>query len=90
MKHTASAHEAVRALSNIGCVLRERFGERDHVFAVVADGRAGTAMGVVAVRMVQRADAVRQLLWGCGVGGVHAVLRFGLHGIRIEPHEHPT
>ena len=58
--------------------MRERFGERDHVFAVVADGRAGAAVGVVAVRMVQRADAVRQLLWSCGVGGEHAEPRFAL------------
>ncbi len=60
------------------CVLRERFGQWNHVFAVVVDGRAGAAVGVVAVRMVQRADAVRQLLWGCGVGGMDAAPRFGI------------
>ena len=49
--------------------MRERFGERGHVFWVVADGCAGAAVGVVAVRMVQRADAVRLLLRGCGVWG---------------------
>ena len=54
------------------CILCERWGERDHVFAVAADGRGGAAAGVGAVRLVQRADAVRQLLRRSGVGGIHA------------------
>ena len=41
-------------------MLRERFGERDHVLAVVADGQAAATEGVADVRVieVQRADAL--------------------------------
>ena len=36
---------------------------------MVEDGGGGAAARVVAVRMVLRADGVRQLLRGCDVGG---------------------
>ena len=55
-----------------GCgVLRERCRERDDVFAMVADGRRGSAAGVAAVRIVQRADVLGLRVWGCDVGGIH-------------------
>ena len=46
-----------------GCrVLRERSGGRDHALSVAAHGRGGSGALVATVRMVQRADDVRQLL----------------------------
>ena len=50
----------------------ECFGQRDHVLFLAAHWRGGSAACVAALRMFQRADAVRQLLWGCNVGGLDA------------------
>jgi hypothetical protein len=59
-----------------GCrVLRERCGGQDHALSVAAPGRGGSGALVAAVRMVQRADDVRQLLRGCGVGGMDDAAR---------------
>jgi len=49
-------------------VLRERVGGRGHVLRVAADAGGGSAARVAAVRMVQRADSVRELLRRCDVG----------------------
>ena len=54
------------------CVLRERSWGRDDACAVATDGRGGSAAGVAAVRMVQRADVRRQRVRGCCVGIVDA------------------
>ena len=53
-----------------GClVLRERSGGRDHVLPVAAHGGGGPGALVAVVRMVHRADDLRQLLRRRGVGG---------------------
>ena len=52
-------------------VVRERCGGGHHVLPVAAHGGGGPGARVAAVRMVHRAHDVRQLLWGCGVGGVY-------------------
>ncbi len=50
-------------------VLRERFCGGDHVLLVAAHGGGGPGARVAAVRMVQRADGVRQLRRSSCVGG---------------------
>ena len=61
-------------------VLRERIRKRCHAQSVAADGPVWAGARVVAVRMVLRADAVRQLLRRCELVGLDAVLGQSLLG----------
>ena len=76
----------VVTLARADCgVLRERCRGRDHVFAVVEDGGGGSAAGVGAVRLVQRADVRGQRVWRRHVGVLDAIPCCVLHWLHSWP-----